>query len=115
MIIFLFFYLIANKPNKSKNNYYYPVSNSNSNSNYASYTLNGNEEDLLDKVQGYENELLMPNNLQEGSYEDQFKDQFKEIDFSKISPPNTQIGFNPEPVDRSEMKLPYANINVNCL
>ena len=110
MIIFIFFYLIANKPNKSKNNYYYPVSNSNS--NYASYTLNGNEEDLLDKVQGYENELLMPNNLQEGSYED----QFKEKDFSKIPPPpNTQIGFNPEPVDRSEMKLPYANINVNCL
>jgi uncharacterized protein YxeA len=116
MIIFLFFYLISNKPNNPNlNNNYKPNSNPssyfNNNSSLSSYQLNGNEDELLENVQGYENELMVTNNLKEGSYED----QFQEIDFSRIPPPNTEITFNPIPHDRSEIRIPYANINVNCL
>jgi len=114
IIIFLFFYLLFNKPNKSnlknsnqKSNLYL----NNINTSLSSYELNGNEEELLNSIEGYENELLIANNLQQGTYEN----QFEEIDFSKIPPPNMDIGFNPIPHDRSEIKIPYADINVNCL
>jgi hypothetical protein len=71
------------------------------------------EEDLLlkENIPGYTNELMYENNLKGGDY----VNQFKEIDFSMIPKSDNQIGFNPEPRDTSEVKLPYANINVNCL
>lgn len=75
------------------------------------YSLVGNEEDYKGVVEGYENELIYENTLKSGDY----TNQFKEIDFSKIPKSNNQIGFNPQPRDSEEMKLPFANINVNCL
>jgi len=75
------------------------------------YSLVGNEEDYKGVVEGYENELIYENTLKSGDY----TNQFKEIDFSKIPKTNNQIGFNPQPRDSDEMKLPFANINVNCL
>ena len=75
------------------------------------YSLVGNEEDYKGVVEGYENELIYENTLKSGDY----INQFKEIDFSKIPKTNNQIGFNPQPRDSDEMKLPFANINVNCL
>ena len=71
------------------------------------------EEDLLlkENIPGYTNELMYENNLKGGDY----VNQFKEIDFSMIPKSDNQIGFNPEPRDTSEVKLPYADINVNCL
>lgn len=111
MIIFLFFYLISNKPNNPNLN-----NNSKSNSNQSFYFNNNssyqlNEDELLENIEGYENELLTANNLQQGTFEN----QFEEIDFSKIPPPNSEIGFNPTPYDRSEIKIAYADININCL
>lgn len=69
------------------------------------------EMQLKESIPGYTNELMYENNLKGGDY----VNQFKEIDFSMIPKSDNQIGFNPEPRDTSLVKLPYANINVNCL
>jgi len=101
------------------------TNNSNNNQNYHTdkykkfnqisndHLIKEKEEDLLlkENIPGYTNELMYENNLKDGDY----VNQFKEIDFSMIPKSNNQIGFNPEPRDTSEVKLPYANINVNCL
>ena len=76
-----------------------------------SYSLLGNEDEYKNKIEGYQNELMYENNLKDGDY----SKQFTEIDFSRIPKSNIQVGFNPQPRDSSEIKLPYANINVNCL
>jgi len=101
------------------------TNNSNNNQNYHTdkykkfnqisndHLIKEKEEDLLlkENIPGYTNELMYENNLKDGDY----VNQFKEIDFSMIPKSDNQIGFNPEPRDTSEVKLPYANINVNCL
>ncbi len=110
VIIFLLFLLISNKPvNNSNSNLYKYDYNNYTNDN--TYNLIKNEEELKEVIPGYENELLYENNLKSGDY----SQQFTEIDFSKIPKSNNQIGFNPEPRDTSIIKLPYADINVNCL
>lgn len=76
-----------------------------------SYSLLGNEDEYKNKIEGYQNELMYENNLKDGDY----SKQFTEIDFSRIPKSNIQVGFNPQPRDSSKIKLPYANINVNCL
>lgn len=83
----------------------------NQDSKINSYSLLGNEDEYKGIIEGYQNELMYENNLKEGDY----SKQFTEIDFSKIPKSNIQVGFNPQPRDSSEIKLPYANINVNCL
>lgn len=90
---------------------YDEVTNVKSYNKENTYSLVGNEEDYKGVVEGYENELIYENTLKSGDY----TNQFKEIDFSKIPKSNNQIGFNPQPRDSEEMKLPFANINVNCL
>jgi predicted RND superfamily exporter protein len=117
IIIIVFFalilYLISNKNNN--NNYQKPQDNKYKNFNQISndHLIKEKEEDLLlkENIPGYTNELMYENNLKDGDY----VNQFKEIDFSMIPKSNNQIGFNPEPRDSSQIKLPYANINVNCL
>ena len=117
IIAIILLLLIVNKNNKNNNNnekkqtsdkpgkieYFDQTVNS--------YSLIGNEDEYKDSVEGYENELMYQNNLKEGDY----VHQFKEIDLSKIPKSNNQIGFNPRPRESSESKLPFANINVNCL
>lgn len=76
-----------------------------------SYSLIGDEDKYKNVVDGYENELMYENNLKGGDY----VKQFTEIDFSKIPKTNNQIGFNPQPRESTESKLPFADINVNCL
>ncbi len=105
IIIFLFFLLIANKPVNNQNTYKYDYKNDDT------YNLIKNEEEIKSIIPGYENELMYENNLKTGDY----SQQFTEIDFSKIPKSNNQIGFNPEPRETLETKLPFANINVNCL
>lgn len=105
VIIFLLFLLIANKPTNNSNSYKYDYLKDNT------YELIQNEEEIKNNIPGFENELMYTNNLKSGDY----SQQFTEIDFSKIPKSNNQIGFNPEPRDTSVIKLPYANINVNCL
>lgn len=107
VIIFLLFLLISNKPVNNYNQYKYDYNYTNDNT----YNLIKNEEEIKAIIPGYENELLYENNLKSGDY----SQQFTEIDFSKIPKSNNQIGFNPEPRDTSIIKLPYADINVNCL
>ena len=110
IIIFVFILLISNKPtNNTPNTYRYNV-NELKKMDY-SYNLTGNEEKFKDSITGYENELMYQNNLKEGDY----ANQFVEIDFSKFPKSNNQIGFNPQPRETSETKLPFADINVNCL
>jgi|694.fasta_scaffold29269_5 hypothetical protein len=110
VIIFIFILLISNKPtNNTPNTYRYNVNEIKKIDN--SYKLIGNEEKFKDSITGYENELIYQNNLKEGDY----VKQFTEIDFSKIPKTNNQIGFNPQPRETSETKLPFADINVNCL
>lgn len=117
IIIIVFFalilYLISNK--NTNNNYQKPPDNKYKNFNQISndHLIKEKEEDLLlkENIPGYTNELMYENNLKDGDY----VNQFKEIDFSMIPKSNNQIGFNPEPRDSSQIKLPYANINVNCL
>jgi len=119
IIIIIFFILllllISNKDYNNYNNYQL----SNNNNIYNNFNQNSNDiqhtkinDDLLkSNIQGYENELMSENELKGGDY----VKQFKEIDFSQIPKSNNQIGFNPQPRDSSEIKLPYADINVNCL
>jgi len=76
-----------------------------------SYSLVGNEDDYKNVIDGYENELIFDNNLKSGDY----VNQFKEIDLTKFPKTNNQIGFNPQPRESLESKLPFADINVNCL
>jgi uncharacterized protein YxeA len=76
-----------------------------------SYSLIGDEDKYKNVVDGYENELMYENNLKGGDY----VKQFTEIDFSRIPKTNNQIGFNPQPRESTESKLPFADINVNCL
>jgi len=76
-----------------------------------SYSLVGDEDNYKNVVDGYENELMYENNLKGGDY----VKQFTEIDFSRIPKTNNQIGFNPQPRESTESKLPFADINVNCL
>lgn len=76
-----------------------------------SYSLVGNEDEYQKNVEGYENELILDNNLKTGDY----VNQFQEIDFSKFPKSNIQVGFNPQPRESTETKLPFADINVNCL
>jgi len=101
------------------------TNNNNNNQNYHNdkykkfnqisndHLIKEKEEDLLlkENIPGYTNELMYENNLKGGDY----VNQFKEIDLSMIPKSDNQIGFNPEPRDTSEVKLPYADINVNCL
>jgi len=120
IIIIIFFilllFLISNRDN-NYNNYNNQLSNNNN--IYNNFNQNSNDiqptkidDDLLkSNIQGYENELMSENELKGGDY----VKQFKEIDFSQIPKSNNQIGFNPQPRDSSEIKLPYADINVNCL
>jgi hypothetical protein len=76
--------------------------------NNNSYFKYGNEEDLKDVIIGYENELMYENNLKDGDYINQFKEN------NIININDNQIGFNPKP--REQMKqLPYANIHFKCL
>lgn len=117
IIIIVFFalilYLISNK--NTNNNYQKPPDNKYKKFNQISndHLIKEKEEDLLleENIPGYTNELMYKNNLKDGDY----VNQFKEIDFSMIPKSNNQIGFNPEPRDSSQIKLPYADINVNCL
>jgi len=95
----------ANDKNTNMNTQFYQDSKINS------YSLLGNEDEYKNKIEGYQNELMYENNLKDGDY----SKQFTEIDFSRIPKSNIQVGFNPQPRDSSEIKLPYANINVNCL
>jgi len=115
VIVFLglILYLISNKNNN--NNYQKPPDNKYKNFNQISNDSLIKEQDedlhLKETIPGYTNELMYENNLKGGDY----VNQFKEIDFSMIPKSNNQIGFNPEPRDSSQIKLPYADINVNCL
>jgi len=119
IIIIVFFSLILylitkrdfnnNQYNQNKQNNIYRNFNQVSNDNLIKN--NEEEEKLKETIPGYTNELMYENNLKGGDY----VNQFKEIDFSMIPKSNNQIGFNPEPRDSSVIKLPYADINVNCL
>lgn len=119
IIIIVFFSLILylitkrdfnnNQNNQNNQNNIYRNFNQVSNDNLIKN--NEEEEKLKETIPGYTNELMYENNLKGGDY----VNQFKEIDFSMIPKSNNQIGFNPEPRDSSVIKLPYADINVNCL
>ena len=119
IIIIVFFSLILylitkrdfnnNQNNHNNQNNIYRNFNQVSNDNLIKN--NEEEEKLKETIPGYTNELMYENNLKGGDY----VNQFKEIDFSMIPKSNNQIGFNPEPRDSSVIKLPYADINVNCL
>jgi len=87
-------------------------SNFNQNSNDINInTTNENNIELNDDIQGYENEIMyISDDLKDGSY----INQFKEIDYSKMSISNNQIGFNPEP-KCSSGPLPFVDVNVNYL
>lgn len=120
IIIIVFFslilYLISTKDytnNNNNNQNYHTDKYKKFNQISNDHLIKEKEEDLLlkENIPGYTNELMYENNLKDGDY----VNQFKEIDFSMIPKSNNQIGFNPEPRDSSEVKLPYANINVNCL
>jgi len=108
VLFVLLLYLITNKD--FNNNQQKPNENK-----YMKFNQISNDQLVKEEegefMPGYTNELMYENNLKDGDY----VNQFKEIDFSRIPKSNNQIGFNPEPRDSSEMKLPYADINVNCL
>lgn len=114
IIIAIILLLFINKNNLidiNLNQKYNPTIYENLNSNKTSYSLIGNEENYKDFIDGYENELMYENNLKGGDY----VKQFKEIDFSNIPKSNNQIGFNPQPRETNMVKIPFADINVNCL
>ncbi len=110
IIIIILILLVSNKPN-NPNPSLKPTSIPIQTQTPNNYSLLGNENELKETIPGYENELLYENNLKDGDY----VNQFTEIDFSKIPVSNNQIGFNPQPRDSTEIKLPYADININCL
>jgi len=98
------------KPNINKiinnnNNKYYNNKYNNNNTNENVY-LEGTEQTI--ENDGYINELMFKNNLKEGDYINQFKEP---LFYTKT---DNQIGFNPIPKEKT-VKLPYANININCM
>lgn len=108
IIIIILILLVSNKPNNPNPSLKpTPIPKQTP----TNYNLVGNENELKENIPGYENELLYENNLKDGDY----VNQFTEIDFSKIPVSNNQIGFNPQPRDSTDIKLPYADININCL
>ena len=120
IIIIVFFglilYLISTRDlnhNKNNNQDYHTDKYKKFNQISNDHLIKEKEEEmqLKESIPGYTNELMYENNLKGGDY----VNQFKEIDFSMIPKSNNQIGFDPEPRDSSLVKLPYANINVNCL
>lgn len=118
IIIIVFFslilYLISTRDYTNNNNYnkdYHTDKYKKFNQISNDHLIKEEELLLKENVPGYTNELMYENNLKGGDY----INQFKEIDFSMIPKSDNQIGFNPEPRDSSVVKLPYADINVNCL
>ncbi len=119
IITIILLLLIINRNNSNTNN----TNNTNNSQNEIkktydnfvtkenSYSLIGDEDKYKNTIDGYENELMYENNLKGGDY----VKQFTEIDFSRIPKTNNQVGFNPQPRDSTEIKLPFADINVNCL
>ena len=108
LILILFLIIISNNKNNDniKNNLNEIKKERVFNNN--SYIKYGDEENLKEEIIGYENELMYENNLKEGEYINQFKQN--EI----INKNDNQIGFNPKP--REQMKqLPYVNIHSKCL
>lgn len=112
-IILLLLIINRNNGNSSNNKYQNEIKKSYDNfvTKENSYSLIGDEDKYKNTIDGYENELMYENNLKGGDY----VKQFTEIDFSRIPKTNNQVGFNPQPRDSTEIKLPFADINVNCL
>lgn len=112
LIIYLFIF-----NNKKKNSILKSDIILNSNNQFNNYSNDfnkyykyGNEENLKDNIEGYENELMYSNNLKDGDY----INQFKETVINDVIKDDNQIGFNPEP--REQMKtLPFANIHSRFL
>lgn len=115
ILIIVLYFMIVNINNNTHvplhTNNTPPRFNSNSNSNDSKYVIKGTEDNIMNNVKGYTNELMYTSDdIKDGDY----ALQFKPIDFSKIPKSNNQIGFNPEP-KCSYGDIPFANVNVNYL
>ncbi len=114
LIILLLIYLTLFNNNHKRNHTNTNIKtdiDSKFNQNSNDININTNENENINDIQGYENEIMyISDDLKDGSY----INQFKEIDYSKMTISNNQIGFNPEP-KCSSGPLPFVDVNVNYL